>query len=113
MKQCPYCGCEEYEIETVNQAEMKKCSACGAFYEDAGAEFEINSFVPVYERDSDGKYPGCPKCGCRDIRRLTMDELLVRGNIVAAVIAGEPHELNPLLLGRYECRNPDCRHRWN
>lgn len=113
MKQCPYCGCEEYEIETVNQAEMKKCRACGAFYEDAGAEFEINSFVPVYERDSDGRYPGCPKCGCRDIRRLTIDELMVRGNPIAAVVTGVPHELNPLLHGRYECLNPDCRYRWH
>lgn len=113
MNRCPYCGEEQYETETINQVALKRCKACGAYYEDAGEEFEINSFAPVYERDQNGRYPGCPKCGYMDIRRLTMEELAVRSSVVAAAIAGEPYEHSAFLHGRYECQNPKCRHRWN
>ena len=113
MKQCPYCGSSSYEVETVNQAKMKKCRTCGAYYEDVGEAFEINTFVPVYERDGNGVYPGCPKCGCREVRCLSAEELLIRGGLLTSLIAGEPHERAPFLLGKYECQNPACRYRWD
>lgn len=90
MEQCPYCKSTLYELVTVNQVKMKKCSSCGACYEDAGEPFEINTFVPVYERDENGDYPGCPKCGCRKVRRLKVDEMLIRGGLMTALIAVSP-----------------------
>lgn len=113
MEQCPYCKSTLYELVTVNQVKMKKCSSCGACYEDAGEPFEINTFVPVYERDENGNYPGCPKCGCRTVRRLKVDEMLIRGGLMTALIAGEPYERNSLLRGKYECQNPECGYRWD
>lgn len=113
MGTCPYCGGDQFTVETVNQVEMKKCQRCGAFFEDIGREFPYQSFTPLCERDANGAYPFCPKCGCKEIRRLSLDECMIRGNFFAALLAGEPFERNAMLRGRYECRNPKCRHRWN
>lgn len=113
MDACPYCGCEKYTIETFNQVEMKKCQSCGAFFEDVGREFPYESFVPVCERNANGEYPFCPKCGYKKIKYLSMDELMVRGSLAASLLAGEPYERYSFLRGRYECLNPQCRYRWN
>ena len=112
MERCPHCGGTEFEVETVNQVEVKKCRTCGAYVEDAGREFPWNSFVPQCERDESGRYPFCPKCGCREVRRLSVEGRMVRSNLLAALIAGEPYERQA--MGRqYECQNPKCRYRWD
>lgn len=113
MEQCPYCKSTQYEIETVNQVEMKRCCSCGAYYEDAGEPFEISTFEPVYERDENGHYPGCPKCGCLKVRHLTVQEMAIRGGLLTALIAGEPYQRGSVFLGEYECQNPACGYRWD
>lgn len=114
MDNCPSCGSEQYQIEEVNGTKIKKCCSCNTFYEDMGDVFEIHSFAPVYERDRNGQYPGCPKCGCREIHNLTDSELVIRGNPLAAFLFREPHlSFSRLSPPKYECTNPECRYIWN
>lgn len=111
MEKCPYCGGDDFEIEMVNQVEVKKCKRCGSYVEDVGNEFPWQSFVPLCERDANGRYPFCPKCGCKNIRRLTVSENMIRGNLLAALITGESYVSGR--ARRYECQNPKCKYSWN
>lgn len=117
MEQCPYCGSAVYENETVNQVEIKKCKSCGAYYEDAGKEMpwseDIDAFVPVYERDSHGEYPGCPKCGSRKFREVTRGDRVLRHSLLASELLGVPWEPASVVRRKYECLNPSCGYRWS
>lgn len=116
MEKCPYCGSGLYEYETVNQVEIKKCKSCGSYYEDAGKEMpwheDYDGFVPVYEKDVHGEYPGCPKCGSRKFRELTSGERIIRGSEIGSWLLGFPWESKHVARRRYECMNPECGYRW-
>lgn len=116
MEKCPYCGSALYENETVNQVEIKRCKSCGAYYEDVGKEMpwsdDIDAFVPVYERDLHGEYPGCPKCGCRKFRKVTNGDRILRRSLLASELLGIPWEPKSVLWRKYECLNPSCGYRW-
>ncbi|MDD2972652.1 MAG: zf-TFIIB domain-containing protein [Lachnospiraceae bacterium] len=113
MKQCPNCGSAAFEIQEMNGVELKKCSTCGAYYEDAGKDFEINSFVPVYERDSNGKYLGCPKCGCKEVHEISYQEACIRSTMGSALLSGQRYLPFKLIPPRYECTNPKCQYTWS
>lgn len=92
MGRRPYCKSREYEIDTVNQVKMKKCSSCGAYYEDVGEKIPGESFVPLCEPDASGVYPFCPRCGSCDIKYLKADEVMIRSSRLAALLAGMPYD---------------------